>query len=145
MNKVWTDPDRQIITVHNAGITRLGEDTLMVFRSHLRCGISVLGIARSRNGLNNWRIAPEPFMKPATISDHIDGRLDKDTIIEMESGVVEDPRKTEIDNCYAITYSAYHGSIKNRVRVSLAITLKSGWDIQGISNTVNGKFQLILS
>ena len=48
VNKVWTTPGLKVITVHNAGITQLGKDTLMLFRSHLRCGISVLGIARSR-------------------------------------------------------------------------------------------------
>ena len=122
VNKVWTDPGLQVITVHNAGITQLGEDTIMLFRSHLRSGISVLGIARSRDGLKNWRIDPEPFIKPATESDDIDDKLDKAEVISNESGGVEDPRITKIGEEYAITYSAYHGSIKNRVRVSLAIT-----------------------
>ena len=114
VNKVWTDPGLQVMTVHNAGVTQLGEETLLLFRSHLRCGISVLGVARSRNGLNNWRIDPEPFMKPATESDCIDDKLDREAIIEGESGGVEDPRITEIEDCYAITYSAYHGSIKKQ-------------------------------
>jgi len=122
VNKVWKDPGLQVITVHNAGITQMGEDTLMLFRSHLRSGISVLGLARSKNGLDNWRIDSEPFMKPATEEDWIDDRLDRKTIIESESGGVEDPRITKIEDYYAITYSAYHQSIKNRVRVSLAIT-----------------------
>ncbi len=122
VNKVWSDPGLQVMTVHNAGVTRLGEETLLLFRSHLRRGISVLGIARSRNGLNNWRIDSGPFMKPATESDCIDDKLDRAVLIRSESGGVEDPRITEIEDCYAITYSAYHESIKNRVRVSLAIT-----------------------
>ena len=122
VNKVWADPGLQVTTVHNAGVTGLGEDTVMLFRSHLRCGISVLGVARSRNGLNDWRIGPEPFMKPANKSDCIDDKPDKETLINNESGGVEDPRITEIEGEYAITYSAYHGSTKNRVRVSLAIT-----------------------
>ncbi len=122
VNKVWTNPSLQVITVHNAGVTRLGEDILLLFRSHLRCGISVLGTARSRNGLNNWRIDPEPFIKPAKKNDCIDEKLDRAALIKNESGGVEDPRITKIEDYYAITYSAYHGSIKNRVRVSLAVT-----------------------
>ena len=35
---------------------------------------------------------------------------------------VEDPRIHEIDGTYAVTYSAYDASVKNRVRVSLAVT-----------------------
>ena len=122
VNKVWTTPGLQVMTVHNAGVTQFGEETLLLFRSHLRCGISVLGVARSRNGLNNWRIDPEPFMKPATDSDCINDKLYKIALINNESGGVEDPRITKIQDRYAITYSAYHGAIKNRVRVSLAIT-----------------------
>ncbi len=122
VNKVWTDPGLQVITVHNAGVIELEKETLMLFRSHLRCGLSVLGIARSKNGLTNWRIDPEPFMKPATENDLFDDKAERAALIENESGGVEDPRITKIDDLYAITYSAYHGSVKNRVRVSLATT-----------------------
>ncbi|MCF6335698.1 MAG: hypothetical protein L3J12_08155, partial [Spirochaetales bacterium] len=122
VNKVWADPGLQVVTVHNAGITQVEEDTIMLFRSHLRCGISVLGVARSKNGLNNWQIDPKPFMKPATKNDSFDDKVNSEALIENESGGVEDPRITKIDNKYIITYSAYHQSIKNRVRVSLATT-----------------------
>ena len=122
VNKVWTKPELQVVTVHNAGITRLEEETIMLFRSHLRSGISILGIARSKDGIKNWQIDPKPFLIPATENDIIADHLDIHEVISMESGGVEDPRITKIDQEYAITYSAYHGSIKNRVRVSLAMT-----------------------
>ena len=60
VNKVWADPALQVKTVHNAGITQFDNDTLMLFRSHLRCGKSVLGLARSSNGMDDWRIDPHP-------------------------------------------------------------------------------------
>ena len=48
VNNVWTDPKLQVITVHNAGITEYNGEVIMLFRSHLRNGISILGIARSK-------------------------------------------------------------------------------------------------
>ena len=94
----------------------------MLFRSHLRSGLSVLGIARSKNGIDNWRVDPKPAMLPAGDYDTFADRVDKKTLIENESGGVEDPRITKIDGTYLITYSAYHAYIKDRVRVSLAAT-----------------------
>src|SRR5674536_93162 len=44
VNQVWQDPGLQVSTVHNAGIALHGGDTVMLFRSNLRCGMSVLGI-----------------------------------------------------------------------------------------------------
>ncbi len=122
VNNVWTDPGLRVITVHNAGITRSGEDTIMIFRSHLRSGISILGTARSINGLTGWRVDPEPFMKPASGNDWFYERSDREELIRNESGGVEDPRITKIEDYYAVTYSAYDESVKNRVRVSLAVT-----------------------
>ncbi|MCD4698632.1 MAG: hypothetical protein K8S16_20575, partial [Bacteroidales bacterium] len=43
-------------------------------------------------------------------------------LMENEAGGVEDPRITQIDGSYFITYSAYHAKIKNKVRVSLTVT-----------------------
>ncbi|NOX87685.1 MAG: glycosidase [Calditrichaeota bacterium] len=122
VNKVWRDPALQVKTVHNAGITTMGDETIMLFRSHLRCGISVLGLARSKNGINNWHIEPIPVLKPATEDDVFADGADKEALIENEAGGVEDARITRIGDTYAITYSAYHAFIKNRVRVSLATT-----------------------
>ncbi len=122
VNRVWTDSKLQVITVHNAGITEYNGEVLMLFRSHLRNGISVLGIARSKNGLDNWRVDSKPAMLPCNENNDFAKGKDIYEIIENEQGGVEDPRISKIDNTYYITYSAYHASIAHRVRVSLATT-----------------------
>ena len=71
VNSVWKGPHLKVITVHNAGITVFDDKVIMLFRSHLRNGISVIGLARSENGLTNWDILPEPFLKPCTKGDII--------------------------------------------------------------------------
>ncbi|OYT14496.1 MAG: glycosidase [Bacteroidetes bacterium 4572_77] len=110
------------MTVHNSGITEFKGKTLMLFRSHLRNGLSVIGKAVSTNGLDNWEIDPEPFLKPCTKNDLHSSKYSIAELIENESGGVEDPRITKIGDSYYITYSAYHATIKNKVRVSLAVT-----------------------
>jgi len=122
VNKVWTDPRHQVVTVHNAGITTFDDEVLMLFRSHLRNGISVIGMARSKDGISNWEIAAKPLLVPCTADDHFAPGSDAGTLIENEAGGVEDPRIAKIGDTYFITYSAYHGLIKDRVRVSLATT-----------------------
>src|SRR5688572_27746139 len=69
VNKVWLEPQLQTITVHNAGITEFDGEVLMLFRSHLRNGISVLGIARSKDGLGNWTIDQRPALVPCSRED----------------------------------------------------------------------------
>ena len=122
INKVWTSPALQVKTVHNAGVTKFNQQTVMLFRSHLRNGISVIGLAKSNDGLTHWMIDPQPAMGPASEEDAFAEGTNREALIENESGGVEDPRITKIDDTYLITYSAYHASIKNRVRVSLAST-----------------------
>ena len=122
VNKVWTDPKLQVITVHNAGITEYQDEVIMLFRSHLRNGISILGIARSKNGLDNWSIDKKPAMMPCNESDEFADGVDKAALVINEQGGVEDPRISKIGDVYYITYSAYHASIAHRVRVSLATT-----------------------
>lgn len=122
VNSVWDEPQLQTITVHNAGITEFEGDVLMLFRSHLRNGISVLGIARSNNGLNNWRIDKQPALVPCSKEDRFAEGTDIEELIENEQGGLEDARISKIDDTYLITYSAYHASIAHRVRVSLITT-----------------------
>ena len=122
VNQVWQEPGLQVATVHNAGIALHDGDTVMLFRSHLRCGKSVLGVARSSNGVDGWCVEQGPAMAPAVEGDAFAPGTDARTIIENESGGVEDPRITQIGDTYYITYSAYHATVKNRVRVSLATT-----------------------
>jgi predicted GH43/DUF377 family glycosyl hydrolase len=122
VNAVWLAPHRQVKTVHNAGVTVVGGETVMLFRSHLPSGISVIGLARSDDGVSGWRIAPEPALKPATPGDAFGTGVDPAEIVRIEAGGVEDPRINPVDGTYAITYSAYDAQVQNRVRVSLATT-----------------------
>ena len=60
VNAVWREPHLRVVTVHNAGVARVGAETVLLFRSHLRSGISVIGLARSTDGIGGWRIEPRP-------------------------------------------------------------------------------------
>jgi predicted GH43/DUF377 family glycosyl hydrolase len=122
VNCVWKNPALKVITVHNAGVTEYNNETLLLFRSHLRCGCSILGIARSPDGITNWRVDPQPALLPATSNDIFEKGVNIQDQIETESGGIEDPRITKIEDNYIITYSAYHAKIKNRVRVCIAST-----------------------
>jgi len=122
VNKVWTDPRHQVVTVHNAGITVFKDNVVMLFRSHLRNGISVIGMAKSADGISGWEVSPRPMLIPCKKNDLFAKGVNVDELIENEAGGVEDPRISKIDDTYFITYSAYHGLQKDRVRVSLAST-----------------------
>ena len=122
VNNRWDKPHLQTITVHNAGITEFEDEVIMLFRSHLRNGISVLGIARSKDGLTDWKIENKPALIPCNRSDIFAEGADVEELIENEQGGLEDARITRIGDIYLITYSAYHASIAHRVRVSLAST-----------------------
>ncbi|MBD3317593.1 MAG: glycosidase [Chitinivibrionales bacterium] len=122
VNLALRDPALQVVTVHNAGVTRHNDETVMLFRSHLRCGKSILGIARSSDGVGDWRIDPHPALSPATKKDHFAGGVDSAAQQAMEAGGVEDPRIMYMGGTYAVTYNAYDAKIKNRVRVCLAVT-----------------------
>ena len=122
VNKVWTSPKNQVVTVHNAGITEFEGKVVMLFRSHLRNGISVIGMALSEDGISNWEISPAPVMTPCNLHDVFAVGTDPEQLIMNEAGGVEDPRITKLEETYIITYSAYHGTVADRVRVSLATT-----------------------
>ena len=55
-------------TVHNAAATKYENQYILLFRSHLRNGRSILGIARSDDGYK-FQADPKPFMVPSTESD----------------------------------------------------------------------------
>jgi predicted GH43/DUF377 family glycosyl hydrolase len=95
-------------TVHNAGVVKHGGKYIMLFRSHLDTGRSIIGFAESEDGFN-FTVRPEPFMVPSK----------EPGFIEYEAFGVEDPRITNLEGEYYITYSAYsqHG-----VRIGLAKT-----------------------
>jgi predicted GH43/DUF377 family glycosyl hydrolase len=103
----WPYP---INSVFNAGAVRLPDgDTLLLCRVEDRRGLSHLCAARSANGIDNWRIDPEPTM-PANPRDYPE-----------EVWGIEDPRITyvpELDQ-YAIAYTSF---ARGGPGVSLALT-----------------------
>ena len=95
-------------TVHNAAIVKHNDKYIMLFRSHLKNGRSIIGIAESEDGFN-FKVLSKPFLTPA-----------KNGLFSIyEEFGVEDPRICKIENSYYITYSAYS---KHGVRIALAKT-----------------------
>src|SRR5437660_12191581 len=99
-------------TVHNAAVVKHENEYIMLFRSHLRTGRSIIGLARSSDGFH-FTAHPEPFLTPTR---------DIPFAAYEEFGV-EDPRVTHMDGEYLITYSAYS---RNGVRIAL---LSGGKDL----------------
>ena len=103
----WPYP---INSVFNAGAVRLSDgDTLLLCRVEDRTGLSHLCAARSENGIDGWRIDPEPTLmgSPREFPEEIWG--------------IEDPRITfvpELDQ-YAIAYTSF---ARGGPGVSLALT-----------------------
>lgn len=97
-----------VVTVHNAGITKYNDKYIMLFRSHLHNGRSIIGIAQSDNGYD-FEVRPEPFLTPS--ADSVFG--------EYEEYGVEDVRISQIDDEFLLTYSAYS---RHGVRIGLART-----------------------
>lgn len=98
-----------VATVHNAGVVKYNNEYIMLFRSHLHNGRSIIGIAKSKDGYN-FEVLPEPFLMPSC-----------DSIFrEYEEYGVEDIRISQIDNEFLLTYSAYS---RHGVRIGLAKTL----------------------
>lgn len=122
VNDAWPEPQSQVVTAHNAGAAVVDGETVLLFRSHLRCGVSVLGLARSDDGVGGWRVDPRPALVPAAPGDRYGVPAQAARQVAMESGGVEDARVNPVDGTYAITYSAYHARLRNRVQVALATT-----------------------
>ncbi len=97
----------EVATVHNAAVVKMNEKYMMVFRSHLLNGRSILGLAESDNGYD-FRVHDQPFMTPQDEGASV-----------YESISIEDPRITFIDGEYLITYSAYSDY---GIRIGLAKT-----------------------
>lgn len=97
-----------VATVHNAGVTKYNGKYIMLFRSHLTNGRSILGLARSDDGYH-FKADDTPFMTPAV--EGVSG--------QYEEYGLEDPRITYIDGEYLITYSVYS---RHGIRISLART-----------------------
>ena len=65
-NQILTKSDvpYPVATVHNTGAVKHEGRYLLLFRSHLRTGRSVIGLAESDNGFD-FKVRPEPFLRPA--------------------------------------------------------------------------------
>ena len=103
----WPYP---INSVFNAGAARLADgDTLLLCRVEDRRGISHLCAARSTNGIDGWRIDPEPTLvaNPREYPEEIWG--------------IEDPRITYVPELekYAVSYTSF---ARGGPGVSLALT-----------------------
>ncbi len=129
VNKVWgTDGRLYTYTVHNAGMAEVTgangkNQTIMLFRSHIADGRSVIGKAVSDNGLNRWMVDPRTFLLPATENDVYAEGVNINSAIEAEAGGVEDIRVNLVgSDLYVLTYSAYHEQIPDRVKVMMAVT-----------------------
>jgi len=88
-------------TVHNAAVVKHENEYIMLFRSHLRTGRSIIGLARGPDGFH-FTADPQPLLVPAA-----------------DEFSVEDPRVTSIDGEYLITYSVYS---RDGVQIALAKT-----------------------
>ncbi len=109
-NPIFTKADvpYPVETVHNAAVVKHENEYIMLFRSHLRSGRSIIGLARSLDGFH-FQSDRLPFLTPAQ-----DGPF-----ATYEEFGVEDPRVTRVEDDYLITYSAYS---RNGVRIALAKT-----------------------
>jgi predicted GH43/DUF377 family glycosyl hydrolase len=96
-------------TVHNAGVAKFNGRYMMLFRSHLATGRSIIGLAESDDGFK-FKPRPEPFMLPSK----------EPVFSEYEEYGVEDPRITHLEDAYYITYSAYS---RHGVRIGIAKTM----------------------
>ena len=75
-----------VATVHNPAAARLDDGrTVLVFRSHLATGRSILGYAESTDG-EQFTVRPEPFLTAATDEPYA----------TYERFGVEDPRLTRL-------------------------------------------------
>ncbi len=97
-----------VSTVHNAGVIKYEGRYIMIFRSHLHNGRSILGLAESDDGYH-FSVSDKPFMIPAETG----------IFKEYEEYGIEDPRITFVGGEYLITYSAYS---RHGVRIALAKT-----------------------
>jgi len=97
-----------VTTVHNAGVVKHAGAYIMLFRSHLYNGRSIIGLAESDDGFN-FRVSSKPFLVPA----------ERGIFAKYEEFGIEDLRISPLEDYYTLTYSAYsrHGA-----RIGLAKT-----------------------
>jgi predicted GH43/DUF377 family glycosyl hydrolase len=84
-------------SVFNAGATKVGDEIYLLMRVEDRRGISHLTLARSKDGITNWRIDERPTLMPEP-REHPE-----------EIWGIEDPRITYVEELgqWVIAYTAY--------------------------------------
>ena len=84
-------------SVFNPGAARVGNETILLTRIEDMRGISALHVARSPDGVADWRFDPEPLLRPDV--EHY----------PEEIWGCEDPRLTWLPELeeWAIAYTAY--------------------------------------
>jgi predicted GH43/DUF377 family glycosyl hydrolase len=97
-----------VATVHNAGVVKYGDRYIMLFRSHMHNGRSIIGRADSSDGFS-FTVCPEPFLTPSTDGD----------FAEYEEFGVEDLRICPWEDEFLLLYSVYS---RHGVRIALART-----------------------
>lgn len=97
-----------VATVHNAGVVKHKGQYIMLFRSHLHNGRSIIGMAKSTDSIH-FEVMPQPFISPPK----------EGIFAEYEEYGVEDPRICFMNGEHLITYSAYS---RHGVRIVLART-----------------------
>jgi predicted GH43/DUF377 family glycosyl hydrolase len=110
LNPILTRDDipYSVATVHNAGVVKHNGRYIMLFRSHLDNGRSIIGRADSDDGFH-FTAHPQPFLTPAR----------EGIFAEYEAYGVEDLRICPCENSYLLCYSAYS---RHGVRIALART-----------------------
>ncbi len=83
--------------VLNPGATVQGDDVVLLLRVENNAGYSDIHVARSRNGVDNWKIEKEPLLRHGMRK------------WRYERWGCEDPRVVWLDDeqCWYITYTAY--------------------------------------
>ncbi|MFC1535133.1 glycosidase, partial [Thermodesulfobacteriota bacterium] len=83
-------------TVFNAAACKMGEEYVLVLRVEDRTGCSHLALSRSQDGYQ-FKVDPQPWVRPST-----------EPFYEIyERYGIEDPRVTQIEDIYYITYTAF--------------------------------------
>jgi beta-1,4-mannooligosaccharide/beta-1,4-mannosyl-N-acetylglucosamine phosphorylase len=87
----------QAAAVLNPGATEQGNDVVLLLRIEDHAGFSNLHIARSKNGVTDWKVEPKPILAYG------------EPEWQYEEWGCEDGRITFIpeDKCWYITYTAY--------------------------------------
>jgi predicted GH43/DUF377 family glycosyl hydrolase len=108
--------------VFNPGVAEKDGEVVLLLRVEDRQGLSHIRVARSRNGVDGWRIAEEPLLAP-DVPD-----------CPFEEWGCEDPRVTHMeDGSWLIAYTAYS-------RYGPAVALASTEDFQSVH-----RFGVVLS